>query len=180
MAVMYIHGKGGSGNGATAVSLREYIPDLIAPSYDYRTPEASLTQLINVVDSVPNNEDLIIIASSLGGWYAEEIAKCRVVDLILFNPVIDPRPTLSRVTEEAIEDLICAYEEIGRRKKSRLNIRRYVYLSVDDPLIPYAPSCLKYSKMGAALRFTDGGHRMTKRHMPEIISTVKDLTNSLI
>ena len=174
MAIIYIHGFGSSGMSDTAKMLREVYPSLTAPTYDASRPSESLDSLIRLIDSI-DDEDIIIVASSLGGWYAEEIAKRRVVDLVLFNPAITPSTTLAKlgVPPKVLDD----YDRISTLKEPSNSARRYVVLSTDDILIDYTLSKAKYEGR-ASVEYVTGGHRMTAKHIPTLVTRIDYLRYS--
>jgi predicted esterase YcpF (UPF0227 family) len=83
--VLFIHGFASSGNCDKCKMIKEYYPDAIIPSLDLVDVDHSLEVL---------ESDLIdvdcIIGASLGGFYAQYLAKKFSKKLVVINPVIDP------------------------------------------------------------------------------------------
>ena len=100
--VIYIHGFSGSGQGSKAKAFRKYYKekgeDFIAPSLSY-VPELAINTLEELIESY--NEDVTLIGSSLGGYYAIYLAQKYNLPAVLLNPSIYPYDTLSRCLGKA-------------------------------------------------------------------------------
>ena len=95
---IYIHGFGGSGEGGKARAFREYYKFLdegfIAPSLSY-VPQLAIKTLEELINSY--NEDVYLIGSSLGGYYATYLSQMnQVKKVVLLNPSVNPTITLKR------------------------------------------------------------------------------------
>lgn len=93
--IIYIHGFGGSGEGSKAKAFREYFKDkpegFIAPSLSY-IPELAIKTLEELIESY--DEDVKLIGSSLGGFYAIYLSQKYSLKTVLLNPSIFPYHTL--------------------------------------------------------------------------------------
>ena len=168
--VFYIHGFRSSPDSDTARRLRARFPELRALTYDYRDPAASIETLVNEI----GHGEAIVVGSSLGGWYAEKVAERLLVDLVLFNPALNPAQTLARydVEPEVLEryaDLALADDVSARR--------RVVILSTDDDIIPSTGAEDRY-RGHAEVVLTLGGHRMTDAHVPAVADAINMLEHS--
>jgi uncharacterized protein len=92
--ILYAHGFKSSSHSRKVTQLRDYIQEhdvaasLVAPDLSFE-PAVALSQLKRACERVATN-DLTIIGSSLGGFYAVVLAEelgCRAV---LLNPSIQP------------------------------------------------------------------------------------------
>ncbi len=96
--IIYIHGFGSSGHGGKATLFREYFEDeLIAPSLSYIPNLAidTLEQLINIY--LQTDEEVSLVGSSLGGYYAIYLANKYNLKAVLINPAVYPYKTLDKV-----------------------------------------------------------------------------------
>ena len=96
--IIYIHGFGGSGQGNKAQQFREYFcsqdKGFIAPSLSY-VPELAMKTLEELIESY--NEDVYLIGSSLGGFYATYLSQLQAVKrVVLINPAINADVTLQK------------------------------------------------------------------------------------
>ncbi|MEA2016832.1 MAG: YqiA/YcfP family alpha/beta fold hydrolase [Campylobacterota bacterium] len=93
--IIYIHGFGGSGEGSKAKAFREYFKTkekgFIAPSLSY-VPELAIKTLEELIESY--EEDVALIGSSLGGFYAAYLSQKYNLKTVLLNPSIYPSKTL--------------------------------------------------------------------------------------
>lgn len=101
--VIYIHGFGGSGEGVKARIVRDYFKEdrVLTPSLSY-VPELAiqtLTELILLCKS--QDEQVYLIGSSLGGYYALFLADRFDLSVVLINPSIHPYKTLALWTGQA-------------------------------------------------------------------------------
>jgi len=95
-----IHGFGSAGRGGKAMLFREYFKSrgelCIAPSLSY-VPELAMDTLEQLIESC--GEDITLIGSSLGGYYAIYLAEKYRLKAILINPAVDSAETLKRVLD---------------------------------------------------------------------------------
>ena len=99
--IIFIHGFSSHGYGGKAKMLRSYFSDkeedFIAPSLSY-VPELAiqtLEELITVCD------DVKLIGSSLGGYYAMYLAEKYKLKVVLINPAMHSDKTLNRMLGQA-------------------------------------------------------------------------------
>jgi len=99
--IIFIHGFSSHGYGGKAKMLRAYFADkqedFIAPSLSY-VPELAiqtLEELIAVCD------DVKLIGSSLGGYYAMYLAEKHKLKAVLINPAMHSDKTLNRMLGQA-------------------------------------------------------------------------------
>ena len=99
--ILFIHGFSSHGYGGKAKALREYCAKkgkpFFAPSLSY-VPELAmqtLEELLLVCD------DVSLIGSSLGGYYATYLAEKYNLKVVLINPAVRSYDTLRRMLGEA-------------------------------------------------------------------------------
>ncbi|KIM08694.1 MAG: esterase [Sulfurovum sp. FS06-10] len=94
--IIYIHGFGSSGQGGKAKEFREYFKSIgeafIAPSLSY-VPKLAITTLEELINSY---ENVTLIGSSLGGYYAIYLAEKYGLKAVLINPAVESLKTLKR------------------------------------------------------------------------------------
>ena len=98
--IIVIHGFGSAGRGGKAMFFREYFKSrgalCLAPSLSY-VPELAIDTLEQLIESC--GEDVTLIGSSLGGYYAIYLAEKYGLKAVLINPAVDSSETLKRVLE---------------------------------------------------------------------------------
>ena len=178
MKLYYIHGFGSSLDSSTLQDLNTRFDGVTGLTYDHNEPTTSLKQLSEKLIDVSKNDDLTIIASSLGGWYAEQLTDSVVADYILYNPCTNPEVSLAKYGLS--KDVLYAYKQHSdyiARKKPVAN--RTVVLSMDDEVVDPL-NTLKYYKNRANTVQTVGGHRMTPENIEKIFEKVRYLENQIV
>jgi len=93
--ILYIHGYGGHGLGVKSSQLREYCHKqniaFLAPSLSY-IPDLAIQTLEEIIENL--QEDITLVGSSLGGFYAIYLATKYKLKAVLINPSIFPYETL--------------------------------------------------------------------------------------
>lgn len=99
-AVLYIHGFGGAGTSTTAAKLAEALGDgyqVIAPDRDEGFPASTLRAFSDLYEALDNlYDEVIIVGSSLGGFYANQLALVCHAKALLINPVLFPSDHMGR------------------------------------------------------------------------------------
>lgn len=98
--IVYIHGFASSGEGVKAKLFREYFKEkgekFIAPSLSY-IPELAIQTLQEIIEAC--DEEVSLIGSSLGGYFALYLANKYSLNAVLINPSIYPYDTLKKVAK---------------------------------------------------------------------------------
>lgn len=172
MTIYYIHGFGSSANSDTLKLLQKTHPDAIGLTYDYTDPVQSLQKLTEQLNSDPT--DKIIIGSSLGGWYAEQLTNTVVAEFILYNPATNPENTLGKLGVS--DDVLLKY--FDATSMTMKIVPRFIILSGDDNVIPPTIAYNKYMCI-SDISMTLGGHRMTDKNMGIILNKINFTGNQL-
>ncbi len=94
--VLYIHGFSSNGEGSKAQSFRDYFKSIdepyFAPSLS-NIPDLAIKTLEEIIQTY--NEEIYLIGSSLGGFYATYLADKYGLKTVLINPSIFPYKTLN-------------------------------------------------------------------------------------
>lgn len=170
--VFYVHGFASTVKSDTLQKLQKFYPDAIGLTYDHTEPAKSIIQLTIQLQKY-NDKNLVIVGSSLGGWYAEQLTKHIVADYILYNPCTEPHKSLAKYSVPS--DVLNKYKV---RETQCGPASRTVIISVDDPVIHAAIADNKY-KNTADMHYTAGGHRMTEEAMDVIVQKINYLENQL-
>ncbi len=98
--VIFIHGFGSSGLAGKATAFRAYFKEknipYIAPSLSF-IPKLAISTLEELIDSY---DDVHLIGSSLGGYYALYLSQKYDLKTVLINPSLHPDKTLNSYTKE--------------------------------------------------------------------------------
>ena len=85
MTILYLHGFGSDGTSPKGQLLKNHFPGIkiIIPSLSEHPIEA----IEQILDILSTEKQLIIIGTSLGGFYADYINKVADVPVVLINPL---------------------------------------------------------------------------------------------
>lgn len=151
--VYYIPGYPGK-NSSTAKQLSKFV-DVTNLEYDPKDPGGSLQKMLDII--MASDTHPIIAASSLGGWYAEQIANKLPVDLVLWNPSLKPS--------------IVPYPPVNVVNHKT---PRTVYLGERDTIVPPINAASKYMGLCKVVVLEDTEHRMTKDGLELMAKSIKD------
>ncbi len=97
--ILYIHGFGSSGQGGKSKLFREYFKKqgikFLAPSLSI-IPELAISTLEEIIEVCPD-EEIVLMGSSLGGYYSLYLSEKYDLKAVLINPSIKPYETLKKV-----------------------------------------------------------------------------------
>jgi predicted esterase YcpF (UPF0227 family) len=98
MMIIYVHGFGSSGFGGKAKLFKEYFDEeLITPSLSY-VPALAINTLEQIIEMLLfKEEEVYLVGSSLGGYYAIYLANKYNLKAVLINPAVNPYVTLDRL-----------------------------------------------------------------------------------
>jgi len=109
--ILYIHGFGGSSEGSTVQLLRKHMDIRVEGlNYDARDPKIAVEKLVEqywhyekLLDYDDfDNDQVLLMGSSLGGFFATQVSAAIGCKLVLFNPALDPVQSLAKYDGEII------------------------------------------------------------------------------
>lgn len=103
--IIFIHGFGSDGFGSKATLLRQYCAEhniaFIAPSLS-TIPDLAISTLEELIIQWQRYEEVKLVGSSLGGFYAMYLAGKYKLPVVLINPSMAPAFTLQKRIGEAV------------------------------------------------------------------------------
>lgn len=95
--IIYIHGFASSGFGSKPQKFKEYFEDEIITISLPTIPNLAIDTLEQIIEAFLNKEeDVHLVGSSLGGFYALFLANKYDLKAVLINPAVNPWGTLDR------------------------------------------------------------------------------------
>ena len=95
--IIYIHGFASSGFGSKPQKFKEYFEDEIITISLPTIPNLAINTLEQLIEAfVSIDEEVQLIGSSLGGFYALYLANKYDLKAVLINPAVNPAGTLDR------------------------------------------------------------------------------------
>lgn len=181
--ILYAHGFKSSSRSRKANQLREYVQDhgiavnFIAPDLNFK-PDMALAQLRLACEGIAA-DDLTIIGSSLGGFYAIVMAEKLGCRAVLLNPSIRPFDTLRQYlgvqaniyTGEKFEFNSSHIAQLEALFVPRISTpsRYFLIVGTGDEVLDYSAAVAYYQ--GAAQLVMPGGDHELKS-FPQHIESV--------
>ena len=172
----YIHGYQSTPDGEKGTLFKEKL-DVKAIKYRDCEPENLIIAdcLKRISDAIKNDENVVLIGSSLGGFLAASTAinHSNVKKLILLNPAIIPPSTNldshQSVPRNILEDMIDA-----RLFEKRLDAEITILRGTEDEIIPNSWIVEFATAQEATVKFFHDDHRFSRilTKLPVIISDI--------
>jgi predicted esterase YcpF (UPF0227 family) len=188
--IIYIHGFASSGNSDKAVMLRKEFPkdNVISPTLS-ANPKQAIAQLHSLI---MKSEPVLVIGTSLGGFYATYIACVYDVPAFIINPSLTPYIDIKRIIKthngkrigsdepyefktEYLDDLKDLFDKLHSTDKESYNL--HFYLSSDDEVLTFDNLDTLFPNKAHVKVFDNSGHRFSK--FQEIFPDVRKVLNSL-
>ncbi len=183
--IAYIHGFNSSPDSNTFKLLRQFFPD--AQALDYPSsglfPEnlARLQKQARAL-SIPSGTSLILVGSSLGGFYASQLSALLGCNCALFNPSVWPAQSLRQFVGpntyfyggqhwEFTETMCDSYGIFSDVRTAP--VKRFLVLGLADTLLN-PEEARAYWKNHAAIHETNDGHSLAALD-DTIVSTLRNL-----
>lgn len=186
--IFYFHGFSSSAKSHKASIIRKYfsqyeifIPDY--PSHQPRTSIEYLTEYIKQNTKGVNTKSIMLMGSSLGGYYAQFLATQHslVSAVVLINPCLEPQLTLvsqigeqiNTVTSEPFLFTQEEFNEFSRYDVATAKIFRPTLVLMDegDEIIDCRVASNRYENRGRVILYPGGDHWF--RHMGEALPEIE-------
>ena len=190
--IFYLHGFSSGSKSHKAGIIKDYLSqyEIYVPDYKSHQPENAVTYLKQYIEEQVNDNghnSVMLIGSSLGGYYAQYLATQYdfIVAVVLINPCLQPGITLmSQVGDQkniVTGEVFCFTQwdlsamdqiEVSDGSKCKPTL---VLLDEGDELIDYRYAARKYGENGRVIVYPDGDHwfRHLDEALPEIESFYK-------
>lgn len=164
--IIYIHGFGGSGQGIKAKLFREYYKDekYLAPSLSY-VPALAISTLCEIIETFKDENEIKLIGSSLGGYYAIYLANKYNLKAVLINPSIHPEKTLKKSVGKApsfydASFFSWAQEHLSYLEEIKVDIvdeqNYFLLVQTEDEILDYREAVHKFPHAKKVIE--DGGN----------------------
>ena len=153
--VLYFHGYGSSPLTDKVSDLKKSFADVRAPQVPLLFQEAQSLLCAYVESLMCEKRDLLIVGTSLGGYWAGMIGAKYNIPSVLVNPAIDPAKSLSQFNDPKLTDTeLAKFVKITKSSSARI-----VLLAEDDDVIPPHEAATLFDGNAKVQRYPDGGHR---------------------
>lgn len=177
MNIVYLHGFGSDCNSFKGKAIEKEYPDHTVSVPDIPVnPLEAIKYLTNYFINIDltSDEPILLIGTSLGGFYADYFSRLMDLNAILINPLVDVVPIKQLVGKNTFINTGIEYDftpydykELTRvskwKNKLRPSLKKVqILLAKDDELIPYNTTKLYYQASNQFIKvFDEGGHRFT-------------------
>ena len=191
--IVFLHGFNSGGNGQKARWLRQALAPVpvFTPTYTPHRADAALAQLRKFIRRLrrenPQDRKLLLIGSSLGGFWAHYLAPEFRAGIVLINPSREPDVSLRRALGVTQNEVTGGETRLGeedlaalaryRRVPGQPSLPTLVLLDEADELLDARATADAFKGCGQTLLFPGGHHRFA--HLPESLPAIQALYNSL-
>jgi predicted esterase YcpF (UPF0227 family) len=181
--IIYLHGFNSSGNSAKGQYLKEHLPDIpvLTPTC-HHAPEKAIAFLEQLVrENLQQDQPLMLIGSSLGGYYTQYLAQQFNLKAVLINPALMPLETLhdhlgentnfytgeTYILTEAHLDALLALDVPDPCTEP---VPTLLLLDKNDEVLDYQIAAERYQQCAEVVIFEGGNHQF--QHMPEALPRI--------
>lgn len=168
--VLYVHGFASAGGGKKATFMDYVFSDtgieFLSPTLPYE-PEKAMAMLTAMVKE---RSPIVVIGTSLGGFYCLALNALHKVPAFAINPVINVSVMARHIGENTNlstgevfiytagfqEQLVAIKKQIVMTEQSDV----YIYLTLDDEVLPYEET-IKLIPENYKISISHGGHRFS-------------------
>ncbi|HEU4708038.1 MAG TPA: YqiA/YcfP family alpha/beta fold hydrolase [Methylophilaceae bacterium] len=178
-SLIYIHGFRSSPLSEKSRAFRQVFPEITLASYDTLHPDYGYRQLDEIVRNAVGHP--LLIGSSLGGFWAYQLAKKHALDCVLLNPCMTPertlKPDIGLVTNMYTgEQDVMDEADLQKYESYRLpgEPENCVVLhEKGDELIPYQESVANFEGKARLILIEGGSHSF--EHLASAIREIERL-----
>jgi predicted esterase YcpF (UPF0227 family) len=194
--VLYVHGFLSSSLSHKACLLRDtfsnwdkYSIGFTCPDLGKSSPSVAIHTLEQIIDQLKETDHLILIGSSLGGFYVTYLAEKYKLPAIVINPAVSPWLDLANYLgeqrlyhcEEKVQILPHFFEQLKSLEIAQpTQLERYhLFVSSDDEVLD--PALMKRHYLGAkqtVMQGEDHGVTHFNRYIPDVLAVCDDLLRS--
>lgn len=187
--IIYLHGFNSGGQSHKAAWLRTQLAPVpvFAPDYPAHRAREALRVLRKFIRRLrrenPQDNRLMLIGSSLGGFWAQRLAPEFGARIVLINPSMRPDETLARHTgfyrnEATGEETVLTAEDVRALTSQRVEpcnpkVPTLVLLDAQDEVLDYRLAEAAFRGCGRTIVFPGGSHRF--EHLPEALPEIRAL-----
>lgn len=186
--IIYIHGFNSTGpDSGKFAELTNGLPDIDvhAPTYSSADPDEATQKLEQYIESYKGQyEDLMLIGTSLGGYYAQYLGHKYGAKIVLINPALEPTKTLKQYLGENTnfytgEKYFLTEDNITKLEKYDVasiyhDFGSLVLLDKGDDVIDYKVALTKYND---CVTYEGGSHRFD--HMKQALPLIREYYYSM-
>ena len=161
--VVYFHGYGSNGSSRTAKLIQDEYPNHTVVSCSYNTNNAdeaikSLDSFIKSTQLSYPDQKIILVGTSLGGFFANYFSNKLILPAILINPCLDPHIRLEKYNKH---NIIVDCQSFLKYYTNDTHFDKLVILGVMDEIIPYHLFLDRFSSYKSVIFNLEMKHRVS-------------------
>ena len=182
--IIYLHGFNSTGGSAKGRFLKDHMSDIpvMTPTYNYDPRRAILFLETLIREHLPRNQSLMLIGSSLGGYYAQYLAHQFGLKTVLINPALMPMSTLHdylgentnfytgetyNLTQTHLDTLLA----LDIPDPCAEPVPTLLLVDKGDEVLDYRIATTRYQNCAEVIMFDDGDHQF--QHMIEALPPIR-------
>ena len=182
--IIYLHGFNSTGDSAKGRFLKEKLPDIcvLTPTYPYDPRQAIPFLESLVMEQRPQEQPVMLVGSSLGGYYAQYLAHQVKLKVVLINPALMPMTTLHdylgvntnfytgekyTLTQTHLDVLLT----LDIPDPCDNTVPTLLLLDEADEVLDYRIAARRYQQCAEIMIFSDGNHQF--QHMTESLPRIE-------
>jgi len=183
--IIYLHGFNSTGNSAKGQFLKDHLPDIpvLTPTYQH-DPETAIASLERLVgENLQQNQPLMLVGSSLGGFYTQYLSHQFNLKAVLINPALMPLVTLhdylgentnfyTGETYTLTQAHLDALQALDVPDPCAEPVPTLLLLDKNDEVLDYRIAAERYRHFAEVVIFEGGDHQF--QHMPEALAKIRD------
>lgn len=182
--IIYLHGFNSTGESNKGRFLKDHLPDIqvLTPTYHFDPRQAILLLEDLIRKCLSQEQTLMLVGSSLGGYYAQYLARLFRLKIVLINPALMPMSTLHDYLGENTNFYT---GETYTLRQSHLDallaldipepcadpVPTLLLLDEGDELLDYRITVSRYQECAEVILFKGGDHQF--QHMQEALPLIR-------
>jgi predicted esterase YcpF (UPF0227 family) len=187
--IIYLHGFNSGGRSQKAAWLRHHLAPavLFAPDYEphrgHQAARALRKFIARLKRENPHDPRLMLIGSSLGGFWAQYLAPEFAASMVLINPSVRPDETLARHVGRYRNaatggETVLTPADVAALREFRVEpcdprVPTLVLLDAADEVLDCRAAEAAFRGCGRTIVYPGGGHRF--EHLPEALPEILKL-----
>lgn len=181
--LIYIRGYPGNHDSDSVTSLESMLGDefeFVSPKYYFHRPCTTMKGLKILCGLKEQGQDVIIVGSSLGGFYANYLADRLQLPCILINPSLHPAESLLKYGHDDKEDWLQSYQQF-EDEACLTKGQKTVIIGLEDITVIPRHNGFQLQDEARMVLLKDEGHQLKRKSSFEtVVDEIRWLNNQII
>lgn len=182
--VMYIRGYPGNGSSESVGRLKTMLGDefdFVAPKYQFQDPAFEMYEFMHLIYDIKNRrQEIILVGSSLGGFYANYLSNQFQLPCVLINPSLHPAVSLQKYGNDPSEEFMQSYQLLEDQKHP-IKGQKIVIIGLKDEVVIPCDNGFQLQEEAMIITLRDEGHQLKSKHAFEtVVNEIRWINNQII